>query len=87
MCGFLLYIIFPCFNVFLLLQALLKFILKLIKSELLAMACKYLRESNVKIGEISDMLHFNNVYTFSRFIKNNTGLSHNSYRKKYSQLV
>lgn len=55
----------------------------LIKSELLAMACKYLRESNVKIGEISGMLRFNNVYTFSRFIKNNTGLSPSSYRKKY----
>ncbi|MBR2357244.1 MAG: helix-turn-helix domain-containing protein, partial [Lentisphaeria bacterium] len=55
----------------------------LIKSELLAIACKHLRESDVKISEISDMLRFNNVYTFSRFIKNNTGLSPSSYRKKY----
>ena len=58
----------------------------LIKSELLAVAFKHLRESNVKVGAISDMLHFNNLYTFSRFIKNNTGLSPNNYRKKYSKL-
>lgn len=54
-----------------------------IKNEILALAYKNLRESDFSIGEISDMLRFNNVYTFSRFIKNNTGLSPSSYRKKY----
>ena len=54
----------------------------LIKSELLAIACKHLCESNVKIGEISDMLRFNNVYTFSRFFKNSTGLTPTEFRQK-----
>jgi len=48
---------------------------------LLAFACKHLRESDVGIGELSDMLHFNNVYTFSRFFKSKTGLSPSAYRK------
>lgn len=55
----------------------------LIKNELLTIACKYLLESEANIGDLADMLHFNNVYTFSRFIKNHTGLSPNNYRKKY----
>lgn len=55
-----------------------------IKNEILALAYKYLRESRVSIGELSDMLHFNNVYTFSRFFKNSTGLSPSEYRKKHS---
>lgn len=55
-----------------------------IKNELLVLACNNLRESSVGIGELSDMLHFNNVYTFSRFFKNNTGLSPSEYRKKHN---
>lgn len=55
-----------------------------IKNELLSSAIKHLCGSDVSIGELSDMLHFNNVYTFSRFFKNNTGLAPGAYRKKHS---
>lgn len=56
-----------------------------IKNEILTLAYKNLRESSVSIGELSDMLHFNNVYTFSRFFKNNAGLAPSEYRKKHDQ--
>ena len=55
-----------------------------IKNELLALACKHLQASSVSIGELSDMLNFNNVYTFSRFFKNNTGLSPSQYRQQHT---
>lgn len=55
-----------------------------IKNELLALACKHLQSSSVGIGELSDMLNFNNVYTFSRFFKNNKGLSPSQYRKAHA---
>lgn len=59
----------------------------LIKSELLTIACKHLRESDVNIGDLAEMLNFNNVYTFSRFIRNSTGLSPSAYRKRCNQQI
>ena len=53
-----------------------------IKNEILALAYKNLQESNVSISEVSDMLHFCNVYTFSRFFKNSTGLSPTEFRRR-----
>ena len=53
-----------------------------IAAELTSIAARHLQESNLDITKIADLLQFNNIYTFSRFFKHNTGLSPQSYRKK-----
>ena len=53
-----------------------------IAAELTGIAARHLRESDLEITRIAELLKFNNIYTFSRFFKHNTGLSPQSYRKK-----
>ena len=53
-----------------------------IAAELTNIAARHLQESDLEIGKIAEQLKFNNIYTFSRFFKHNTGLSPQSYRKK-----
>ena len=53
-----------------------------IAAELTAIAGRHLQESDLEITRIAELLQFNNIYTFSRFFKHNTGLSPQSYRKK-----
>ena len=54
-----------------------------IKQELVGIAAKRLRETDISIGNLAEMLHFNNIYTFSRFFRNAVGCSPSQYRKKY----
>ena len=53
-----------------------------IAAELAGIAARHLRESDLPISRIAELLKFNNIYTFSRFFKHNIGLSPQSYRKK-----
>ena len=56
------------------------------KNELTKIAANHLLESNISIGEIAEMLWFTNIYTFSRYFKNNTGYSPSEYRKKFRKI-
>lgn len=51
-----------------------------IASELMEIAKTHLRTTALSVNEISNILKFNNVYTFSRFFKHNCGLSPLQYR-------
>lgn len=53
-----------------------------IASELMEIAKKHLQSTTFSVGEISHMMKFNNVYTFSRFFKQHEGVSPLQYRKK-----
>lgn len=53
-----------------------------IAAELTKIAARHLQQSELEIGRIAELLKFNNIYTFSRFFKHNTGLSPQYYRKK-----
>ncbi|MBO5792546.1 MAG: helix-turn-helix transcriptional regulator [Lentisphaeria bacterium] len=53
-----------------------------IAAELTAIAGRHLQESDLEISRIAELLQFNNIYTFSRFFKHNTGFSPQAYRKK-----
>lgn len=46
-------------------------------------AKRLLCENEKSVSEISEFLHFDNIYTFSRFFKNKTGISPKEFRKKY----
>ncbi|MBR2358520.1 MAG: helix-turn-helix domain-containing protein [Lentisphaeria bacterium] len=54
-----------------------------LKHELTRIIAAHLRESQMSIGELAEMFHFSNVYTFSRYFKVNTGYSPSVYRKKF----
>ncbi len=45
-------------------------------------ACRLLRQSELNISEIAAVLRFETVYAFSKFFKNETGISPNQYRKQ-----
>ena len=44
---------------------------------------KALSETQLSVSEISEQLCFNDIYSFSRFFKNSTGVSPSHYRKSY----
>ena len=55
-----------------------------ITAELMEIAKNHLKNTTFSINEISDMMKFNNVYTFSRFFKHNSGISPLRYRSNFA---
>ena len=51
-----------------------------ITDQIMETARTHLRTTNFSISEIASMLQFSNVYNFSRFFKNNSGMSPLQYR-------
>ena len=45
-------------------------------------AKKMLYQSKLSIGAIAEKMSFSDIYSFSRFFKNNEGISPTEYRKK-----
>ena len=45
-------------------------------------AKKILLQTNLSVSDLGEQLCFNDIYSFSRFFKNNTGLSPSEFRKK-----
>mgnify|MGYP003307770211 CR=1 FL=1 len=48
-------------------------------------AKEHLQNKNLSIGEISQMMKFNDIYSFSHFFKRNSGMSPLQYRKQFSE--